>query len=813
MLLDVEDKLLELQLLPRRLIPDTREARLRFLQQIPSVIHADGFAIVFATFPCGPVPIPFITPKICSFFFDYCALMHNGKHVLRDSLNRPLQSFSMTRPLLQQLCLEFFSRPDKPFALLSSMYKFFQEKGGQRVSSRFAFLQILLELLPLAGVYLGTDVVYVCEQSWAIASHSDLLDILVKDYVVHHPSVDPDATRRLSKFATCGQDVTSKDLRGRPSFATKHPEVIQGLLSLYEKHGAMSDLRNRRDVLHVPHHLTFRTVSKYLQDQFNVTVKRSTFYSLHHARRMNSIQARRQTQVINAKIALPTKDAICDDPDAHYTSALTNMYVVLYHSMETGANLFSMDDRAKIPTNKTPTARLLPVRSSLRRGEDDSLSMYRESYPTTDYDGTAATSIVPAGYLRLLVNTPRNRDQAAAFGFDNVGSLRGGQGYYILRGHRDFPSSHARHVDDLLKLIVTDISSFVEKNVSPAIAPHMLLLVDSGPDMKPLSSRALFMQAVLFEALQLDSLVVLCHEGGASKKNPVERLHSAPVRALSTMGVINLKDVREMDAAVRDCAKRFADLHFSGLPVKVSTMQASDIPSRSFFYMDPSVTEYFSASKSDQTFQWANRPFKMTQRFLDDHRHFGVGAYVQRPYSYFATLAETYAVVHGKYHVTWSRSFAGSESSRVAAGFRLFSFKKDILYPTPDLSNTGHYLPPHMSSRADWSGDHSRLLEAIYGRKTVPPDAFRPSALLDAQADVVDRAVNCDVLSDNDKRILDCLRRACCYTDVESLLSIVREYRAHKQFRKDLGKLKKHQMSDVVVNVECAADHEGDVEE
>lgn len=313
---------------------------------------------------------------------------------------------------------------------------------------------------------------------------------------------------------------------GRPLYVMQNPDFVLAMNRFYSSQTMLvMNKRLNEERLHVAPkstNVSLQDLKNWLRKEHSFDPALSTIHCYHLPRNASTHAGRQHHDVhVPVRRGRMSKTQCKPHFDDHYSSAYVSFFKFMYLLVH-DAVVLSIDDRARVPCDTSPTLR--PSDVPLLVDEEFGSIMIRE-VPVADYEGTKMKCLVPTGFLRLQTDTPSN--QKKLLSGSNDFSLNGGQAYYYLKANVSHPSSAPQHLDEIMLLVEQQLLLDVRRN------KHMLMIVDGGPDQNPRFRANQLLCAFMFYFLDLDSVAVCCHQGGGSKKNPVERVHSVVANKIS----------------------------------------------------------------------------------------------------------------------------------------------------------------------------------------------------------------------------------------------------------------------------------------
>lgn len=499
--------------------------------------------------------------------------------------------------------------------------------------------------------------------------------------------IDTVCAATATKYATENVDVLLGKHEGGPgrtAICTKYPEAMSALRDLYVSLGSLTDRRLRTEIEYVPAHVSFAAASEFLSQQFNVDVSDSTWRRLHVPPHSARASASSYQSVLSAKLAMPVRNEMPFSENEKFAAAQCAFWKIFFYSLGSSARIVCEDDRTNIPTNANPTARLLRVRSFV--GEDGCVTPV--SLPCHDFHSTVNESLVLSGFLILDTDTPVNQKRAAK---GEPLSLNGGKACYTLKAHAYHPSTPLQHVDEWLHMLSENVGRFTDKNGE--LIRSLCKICDGGGDHNPSAPSSKLAQALMFDLLSLDTLVVMTYQGGGSKQQPGERPHSQWVRVLS-QGVVPFEQNNGgLEASIRHLAERAkkSRMTFSGIPV--DTYPWDEVPQHTFLYLDNNFRILGGTNKAKRERILDTHPV-VNERLRTLMKKFGIelGSHMKLTFRQYLGLSATYNI-SGRYISVWHIGFDKDKtSSRKEKPDRDVRWGSRQEVPTPLPGKDGHYL-------------------------------------------------------------------------------------------------------------------------
>jgi len=362
-----------------------------------------------------------------------------------------------------------------------------------------------------------------------------------------------------------------------------------------EQNSAEAHLR-RRDTVMYTNGLNLENIQKHMSDTINAKVSTDTIHKMMHPPRRGTIGGRRYKCLVPARV--PPKRNSKEKkthPDFHYTFAQVNILNEM--AALNGTIQLSVDNKNKVDVGINACSRRNKIRSF-------HLTNAAPNYVDHDFPVGSKTKLVPAGYMRLkskhLVgrtrslsppsrskSTRRSRRHSTSSttqpkrdvtltkdksGRDKVQWSRSGPLTIQIHSTRTIETTNVMHVNFLISYLLNIKKSENVFNVT-AIA-------DGGPDWSTKGLGNLISLGIMWEQLQLDTLVVQCFAPGHSRFNPIERLWSHLTKLLTTVvlpadiaGVVPKENDVEgwnavLDQATDLCSRFWNGKKYDGFPIR-----------------------------------------------------------------------------------------------------------------------------------------------------------------------------------------------------------------------------------------------------
>ena len=342
------------------------------------------------------------------------------------------------------------------------------------------------------------------------------------------------------------------------------PRIVREIKCFIEQNTAAAHLRRRSSVMYT-NGVSLRDIASHVMRKFNIKISKDTIHRLLLPRRKKTTASKRFKQLILARV--PPKRNSGEKrihPDFHYTCSQVSLVNQLAQLCTNNTVGLSVDNKMKVEIGNPATSR----RSNIRKFYlvEDAPNYCDHDFPHRN------TKLTPAGYQLRVLKLQRSRiltlqSRKPSFvkryrrsfsvpcNSTNFGSVK--QSYDKLgRPKVIWPRSGplnvqlypSRTIESTSIMHMNFLKHFILNIKRQQIVHNVVAVADGGPDWSVKGIINLMVFGLLWELLQLDTLVIQCYAPGHSRFNPIERSWSLLTKWI--VGVIIPVEIPELGYVV-----------------------------------------------------------------------------------------------------------------------------------------------------------------------------------------------------------------------------------------------------------------------